>query len=63
MRAQLGLRQILASIGAEVLAKPEVVVFRAHERFDGDGALTDEFTRTVLTDLLSELAARIKRGS
>ncbi|SFC32229.1 chromate reductase [Saccharopolyspora kobensis] len=38
-------------------------MFRAHERFDGDGALTDEFTRTVLTDLLSELAARIKRGS
>ncbi|RKT86340.1 chromate reductase [Saccharopolyspora antimicrobica] len=61
VRAQLGLRQILTSVGAEVLAKPEVMVFRAHERFD-DGVLTDGFTRTLLTDLLSELAARIKRG-
>ncbi|MDA3646833.1 NAD(P)H-dependent oxidoreductase [Saccharopolyspora indica] len=63
VRAQLGLRQILTSVGADVLAKPEVIVFGAHERFDGDGTVTDEFTRTLLTDLLSELAARIKRGS
>ena len=62
VRAQLGLRQILGSVGAEVLTKPEVMVFRAHERFDADGTLTDPFTESLLTDLLSTLATRIKRG-
>ncbi|NEW47759.1 NAD(P)H-dependent oxidoreductase [Nocardia cyriacigeorgica] len=63
VRAQLALRQILGSVGAEVLAKPEVVVFRAHERFDTDGALTDEFTQNLLVDLLAELAERIERSA
>ncbi|MFI0466100.1 NADPH-dependent FMN reductase [Saccharopolyspora sp. 5N102] len=62
VRAQLALRQILGSIGADVLAKPEVLVFRAHERFDGNGILTDEFTQNLLADLLAELARRIGRS-
>ncbi|NNH70572.1 NAD(P)H-dependent oxidoreductase [Nocardia uniformis] len=62
VRAQLALRQILAAVGADVLTKPEVMVFRAHERFDGTGTLTDPFTQSLLVDLLAELARRIKRG-
>ncbi|MEV0050627.1 NADPH-dependent FMN reductase [Saccharopolyspora shandongensis] len=63
VRAQLALRQILVSIGADVLAKPEVLVFRAHERFDADGMLTDEYTQNLLVDLLAELAGRIGRNA
>ncbi|MEV0702290.1 NADPH-dependent FMN reductase [Saccharopolyspora sp. NPDC050389] len=62
VRAQLALRQILGSIGADVLAKPEVLVFRAHEQFDANGILADEFTQNLLVDLLAELAGRIERG-
>jgi chromate reductase len=62
VRAQLALRQILASVGADVLTKPEVMVFGAHERFDSDGMLTDGFTRHLLTGLLIELTRRIERG-
>ncbi|WP_020495306.1 NADPH-dependent FMN reductase [Sciscionella marina] len=59
-RAQLALRQILASLGAEVLTKPEITVFRAHERIAEDGTLTDEFTVRLLTELITALLARIR---
>ncbi|QWF81317.1 NADPH-dependent FMN reductase [Amycolatopsis sp. CA-230715] len=58
-RAQLALRQILAAVGAEVVAKPEVVVFHAHERFDERGELADELTASLLSGLLTALGDRI----
>ncbi|UNO41983.1 NADPH-dependent FMN reductase [Streptomyces sp. MST-110588] len=58
-RAQLALRQILASIGSDLVVKPEVAVFRCHERFDTDGVLTDRFSRQLLTDLLTVLATKV----
>ncbi|MCP2259986.1 NAD(P)H-dependent FMN reductase [Streptoalloteichus tenebrarius] len=61
-RAQLSLRQILASLGSDMVLRPEVTVFRAHERFDADGSLTDEFTLSLIKDLLVALEKRIRRS-
>ena len=60
-RAQLHLRQVLAHIQARVLPPPEMLVGRAHERFDGELRLTDETTRRVMADLLRRFAAWIGR--
>jgi chromate reductase len=46
VRAQLGLRQILASsIEARVMLKPEILVNHAAQKFDLDANLVDEDTR------------------
>ncbi|MGK4593873.1 NADPH-dependent FMN reductase [Amycolatopsis sp. w19] len=63
VRAQQSLRQILASIGSDVVVKPEVTVFRSHERFDNEGTLTDDFTASLLVELLSALNATIRAGA
>jgi len=47
IRAQLHLREMLLYSDARVLAQPEVLIPRAHERFTA-GALTDESTRTLV---------------
>ncbi|WP_181777645.1 NADPH-dependent FMN reductase [Amycolatopsis pittospori] len=60
IRAQQALRQILAAIGSDVVVKPEVTVFRSHERFDDDGKLTDDFTASLLSDLLASLDRTIR---
>ncbi|MCX5205516.1 NAD(P)H-dependent oxidoreductase [Streptomyces sp. NBC_00237] len=55
-RGQLVLRQILHRVQAPVVAHPEVTVFRSHQRFDADGTfLADEFTESLLRELLREL--------
>lgn len=59
VRAQLALRQSFLWIDSYVIGKPEVVVFRAGERFDDDGALVDEGTVDLIRSLLDELALRI----
>lgn len=48
MRAQYHLRQILVFSDTPTLNQPEVLIPRAHERFDQDGVLTDESTRELL---------------
>ncbi|MER6663115.1 hypothetical protein ABT256_01085 [Amycolatopsis japonica] len=63
VRAQQSLRQILASIGSDVVVKPEVTVFRSHERFDNEGTLTDDFTASLLVELLTALNATIRAGA
>jgi chromate reductase len=60
-RAQLHLRQVLAHIQARVLPPPELLVARAHERFDAELRLTDETTRRVMADLLRRFAGWIAR--
>jgi chromate reductase len=57
VRAQLGLRHALLFMGAATLLKPEVYVFRAAERFDDHGELTDEITRALIAELLTALVA------
>jgi chromate reductase, NAD(P)H dehydrogenase (quinone) len=60
-RAQLHLRQVLGHIQARVLPPPELLVARAHERFDAELRLTDETTRRVMADLLRRFAGWIVR--
>jgi chromate reductase len=60
-RAQLHLRQVLAHIQARVLPPPELLVARAHERFDPELRLTDETTRRIMADLLRRFAGWIAR--
>jgi chromate reductase len=60
VRAQLALRQTFLSTGSPVVAKPEVLVFNAHERFDADGRLTDEGTAELVSGLLAVLDADLR---
>jgi chromate reductase, NAD(P)H dehydrogenase (quinone) len=60
-RAQLHLRQVLAHVQARVLPPPELLVARAHERFDTELRLTDETTRRVMADLLRRFGGWIAR--
>ena len=60
-RAQLHLRQILSHVQARVLPPPELLVAKAHERFDQQLRLTDESTRTVLASLLARFSRWIAR--
>jgi chromate reductase len=56
-RAQLHLREILASNGVRVLVGTEVLVARAAERFDAEGALVDEPTRAHLAKFVAAALA------
>jgi chromate reductase len=60
-RAQLHLRQLLGHVHARVLLPPELMVARAHERFDAGLRLKDEGTRKVLGDLLVRFSRWIAR--
>lgn len=60
-RAQLHLRQILSHVQARVLPPPELLVARAHERFDEELHLTDQGTRKVLGNLLQRFSRWIVR--
>lgn len=60
-RAQLHLRQVLGHVQARVLPPPELLLARAHERFDSELRLTDESTRVVLTSLLERFSRWIVR--
>lgn len=60
-RAQLGLRQVLASVECYVLPGPQVLVANAADRFDADGRLTDERTREHIRALLAAFAEWVDR--
>ena len=55
-RAQTQLRASFVFTNTPVLPQPEVLVFRAHEKFDADGRLTDDGTRLFIGKLLVALA-------
>ncbi|MFG3507045.1 NADPH-dependent FMN reductase [Streptomyces sp. NPDC047821] len=57
-RAQLALRQVFVCTDSDVVVKPEVIVFRSHERLDASGQLVDETTRELLQGLLGALLAK-----
>lgn len=58
VRAQMPLHEILASMNAQVLAKPEVVVTQVADKVcPATGLLRDERTRHVVSDQLRTLAA------
>jgi chromate reductase len=60
-RAQYHLRQILVSLNAFPLNRPEIMVPFAESKFDGTGKLTDETTREMVKELLVELARWIRK--
>jgi chromate reductase len=65
-RAQLQLRQAFVFTQTLVLVGSEVMVARAHEKFDAAGRLTDDKTREFVRKLLEALAAwtrRLKAGA
>jgi len=55
-RAQTQLRASFVFTDTPVLPQPEVLVFRAHEKFDADGRLADEPSRAFVGRLLAALA-------
>lgn len=61
VRAQLVLRQVLASTECYVLPKPEVFIERASEHFDGDGKLQNQQTRRAVQKLIDELITWTKQ--
>lgn len=56
IRAQVQLRQVLAATKTQVLLKPEVLVPRVQDKFDGEGRLSDEGTCEFVRELLKALA-------
>lgn len=60
VRAQLALRQMFLWTDSQLVTKPEVHVFRSQDRFDDAGNLTDDFTISLLQDLLTALAEKIR---
>lgn len=60
-RAQSQLRQSFVFTNTPVLLQPEVLVGRAHEKFDADGRLTDDTTRNFLVLFLEEFASWVGR--
>lgn len=60
-RAQLQVRQAFVFTDTPALLKPEVLVARAHEKFDAEGRLTDEPTRRIVVRLLEALAEWSRR--
>jgi chromate reductase len=61
VKAQMHLRQVFVFLDIHPLNKPEVLVSRAHEKFDAEGKLTDEPTRKGVHDLLVSLEAWTRR--
>ena len=61
LRAQAQLRQAFLFTQSYPLQAPEVIVARAHEKFDADGRLVDESTREIVRKYLERLAAWTER--
>ncbi len=61
IRAQLHLRQMLVYSDTPVLNQPEVLIPRAHERFDAEGRLVDDSTRQLLVRFGAALVAFVER--
>jgi chromate reductase len=60
-RGQLQLRQAFVFTNTLTMLQPEVLIARAHEKFDGDGDLTDPPTRDHLRTFLERFADFIDR--
>ena len=61
VRAQLQLRQIGHGMGMLMLSRPEVIVEKAVEKFDGEGNLMDTGARDLVRGLVEALAAWAER--
>jgi chromate reductase len=59
-RSQSQLRQAFVFTNTYALLQPEVLVARAHEKFDAEGRLVDQTTRDLLATFLQRFAALIE---
>ena len=55
------MRQMLLYSDSPCLSQPEVLIPRAHERFDAEGNLTDASTRTLLESFGVAMVAFVQR--
>ncbi len=62
-RAQYHLRQCFVFLDMHPVNQPEVMVGPAQQKFDAEGRLTDEATRTRVRQLLDALVLRARRSS
>jgi chromate reductase len=60
-RGQTQLRQAFVLTNTPAMLRPEVLVGRAQEKFDGTGRLTDEGTRQFVASFLVQLAIWIRQ--
>lgn len=60
-RAQTQLRQAFVFTDTRALPQPEILVYRAHEKFDAEGRLTDARTREFVGKLLLALGDWTRR--
>jgi chromate reductase len=60
-RGQSQLRQAFEFTNSYAMPQPELLVFRAHEKFDAEGRLTDEATAKFLASYLDALLAWARR--
>jgi chromate reductase len=60
-RSQSQLRQAFVFTNSYAMPQPEVLVGRAHEKFDAEGRLTDESTRKFLGLFIDQFVAWIGR--
>lgn len=60
-RGQSQLRQAFEFTNSYCMPQPELLVFKAHEKFDASGALIDEATRTYLGRYVEAFAAWVRR--
>ncbi len=60
-RGQAQLRQAFVLTNTPTMLRPEVLVGRAHEKFDAGGRLTDETTIRFVGDFLRQFAIWVER--
>lgn len=60
-RGQSQLRQAFEFTNSYCMPQPELLVFRAHEKFSPEGELTDEATRTFLVRYLTAFGDWVRR--
>lgn len=60
-RAQYHLRQMFVFLDMHALNKPEVMIASAHQKFDGEGRLTDAKAREMVGRLVESLAGWTRR--
>lgn len=60
-RGQSQLRQAFEFTNSFCMPQPELLVFKAHEKFDADGNLTDPVTADFLGRYLTAFAAWVRR--
>jgi chromate reductase len=61
IRAQLQLRQCFVFTQTLAMPQPEVLVAKAHEKFDANGDLRDDATRAFIAKMLEAFATWIRR--